>query len=136
MTRQEMFEKASRHLFQQGKRAVTGLNRCVYRGPNGLMCAVGCLIPDEMYNLTMEELGSIDILLSNRVVENLTLPKGINHVNESFLGALQNAHDVYEEEWTTEGLRERLKEVGRYHNCRIGFLDTLSIQRTNEQPSI
>ena len=27
---------------------------CVYRGPNGLMCAVGCLIPDDRYTLDLE----------------------------------------------------------------------------------
>lgn len=27
---------------------------CMYRGPEGLMCAVGCLIKDEEYNYLME----------------------------------------------------------------------------------
>lgn len=27
---------------------------CCYRGDNGLMCAIGCLIPDELYDFQME----------------------------------------------------------------------------------
>jgi hypothetical protein len=45
---QETFEKVSRHLFEQGRPSVES-GTCLYRGPNGTKCAIGCLIPDELY---------------------------------------------------------------------------------------
>jgi len=40
----------ARHLAAQRMRSMTLGNRCCYRSPNGLKCAVGCLIPDDRYN--------------------------------------------------------------------------------------
>lgn len=50
--------KIEQHLIQQKARAVqTHLNvadRCQYRTAEGLMCAAGCLIPDDKYRPSME----------------------------------------------------------------------------------
>ncbi|MNC40446.1 hypothetical protein D3C75_891570 [compost metagenome] len=52
--------KIEQHLIQQKARAVqTGAlpsDRCQYRTDTGLMCAAGCLIPDEKYVPEMEGL--------------------------------------------------------------------------------
>lgn len=57
MTPQEAFERAALHLLAQGRMAAadspTGL-KCYYRSPDGLRCAVGALIPDELYDPRME----------------------------------------------------------------------------------
>ncbi len=62
----ELSEKIRDHLTKQKARAVadvantTGdpmgepVSRCRYRGENGTMCAVGCLIPDERYRPEIE----------------------------------------------------------------------------------
>lgn len=49
------------HLTKQRARSVAvesflaiGQQRCKYRGANGRMCAVGCLIPDDKYDREME----------------------------------------------------------------------------------
>lgn len=48
-------DKVEQHLIQQKARSVDVDNSvCMYRGPNGLMCAAGCLIPDELYTHTLE----------------------------------------------------------------------------------
>lgn len=72
---------------------------CLYRGPHGLKCAVGHLIPDEMYKEEMEDVGAF------------YLPKKYPEIEELFddcsmhlIDVLQEIHDCYhpkswEEEW-------------------------------------
>lgn len=59
MTNQALFNKVVRHLRRQGERSVGPTARwwqqCMYRGPNGLKCAIGCLIPDEKYRKSIEK---------------------------------------------------------------------------------
>lgn len=58
MNRQETFDKIVTHLLMQGKPATktqeSGSVSCVYRGDEGTMCAIGCLIPDEKYSPQLE----------------------------------------------------------------------------------
>ncbi len=55
MTAQEVFDKVALHLLTQGKRAYDDEQGiCRYRMPDGLKCAVGCIIPDEEYLSDME----------------------------------------------------------------------------------
>lgn len=56
MNMQEVFDKVSAHLLKQNARSVAcGINStCSYRGEEGRMCAVGCLIPDELYRPSLE----------------------------------------------------------------------------------
>jgi hypothetical protein len=53
MTNQQVFNKVIRHLRRQGKAAVVD-GVCAYRASDGSKCAVGCLIPDELYHPYME----------------------------------------------------------------------------------
>lgn len=54
-TKQELFNYVASFLLKQGRRSVGACSSgCVYRGPNGLMCAAGCVIPDEFYDPSME----------------------------------------------------------------------------------
>jgi hypothetical protein len=57
MTNQEIFDKVARHLLTQGARSMgpNGTVQCLYRGSDGLKCAVGCLIPDELYWAGLEQ---------------------------------------------------------------------------------
>lgn len=66
---QEVFNIMYKHLLTQNKRCTIAIEseteaRCRYRGPDGLKCAAGCLIPDEEYNISMENVGWIG--LTNR----------------------------------------------------------------------
>lgn len=54
MTEQEIFDKVAEHLQKQGHRALNEDGVCVYRGKNGTKCAVGALIPDELYDSKIE----------------------------------------------------------------------------------
>ena len=79
---------------------------CRYKTPDGLKCAVGCLIPDELYNEKME--GS----MVNRISEELEFLKP--HV--PMLMGLQLIHDN-EEYWDEKGInkagRDQLDFVAR-----------------------
>ena len=54
MNKQEVFDKVAKHLLTQKIKCVDSTGRCVYRGINGLKCAIGCLIPDDVYEPSME----------------------------------------------------------------------------------
>ena len=89
MTRQEIFNKVADHLLTQGRVATssTTLPTCAYRSTDGATCAVGCLIPDELYVPEME----------NKSVYTLLwyfpdLPDYL-HTNSRLLKSLQTIHD-------------------------------------------
>ena len=62
MTQQEIFDVVLAHLRKQGEAAVDDLDECQYRGPDGTSCAVGCLIPDELYDPLIENVSAIQIM--------------------------------------------------------------------------
>ena len=55
MTRQEVFDKVYTHFVTEGNPPSMDGQECLYRGPNGLKCAAGLFIPDELYLESMEE---------------------------------------------------------------------------------
>lgn len=55
MNNQQAFNIMVQHLIKQGKPAYDPKTMsCFYRGPEGTMCAVGPLIPDDVYRPDME----------------------------------------------------------------------------------
>ena len=63
MNIKQLIDYVSNHLVKQGAKSVLENhedvdyegNWCAYRGSNGRMCAVGVLIPDEMYSPQLED---------------------------------------------------------------------------------
>ena len=91
MTMQEIFDKVSTHLLTQGKKSKSMLtNTCLYRGPGGTSCAVGCLIKDEFYTEDLENKLSV----STPVTEALE-KSGVTVTQEidKLLRDLQKLHD-------------------------------------------
>ena len=54
MNNQEVYDKVKEHLLSQNLRSINPIGECLYRGENGAMCAVGVLIPDDMYYSSFE----------------------------------------------------------------------------------
>lgn len=56
LTLQEIYDTSMTHLANQGVRSLENPcdPTCLYRGPNGTKCAIGCLIADELYDLAIE----------------------------------------------------------------------------------
>jgi len=54
-TRQTAFETAVKGLYAQGAIAIENNSSCKFRATNGNRCAVGMLMPDEVYSEQMED---------------------------------------------------------------------------------
>lgn len=60
MNLQLMFDDVTRHLLTQKKRSVlrgrecSGADVCAYRDQDGLMCAIGSIVPDNLYKEEFE----------------------------------------------------------------------------------
>jgi hypothetical protein len=95
MEAQEIFDTVAKHLLKQGRRATDpdGGVMCSYRGACGTKCAVGVLIPDELYDAVMEG-KTLSGLLSCTMV---ALPDWMMD-HRTLLGWLQDVHDL-ESNW-------------------------------------
>lgn len=67
LTKQEVFDRSAAHLLKQGEKALDSNGHCRYRGPRGLKCAVGCLIPEGNYTPEIEGLPADDPLVVEAV---------------------------------------------------------------------
>lgn len=106
MNNQEAFTKSCEHLIKQGRRAISSTGLCMYRAPDGTMCAVGCLIPDDQYRDRLEGKGAAEV--SIMVTE-------LAGVSVKLLHGLQTIHDgcrVYD--W-----RPALCELGERFGLRL-----------------
>ena len=99
MNLQQMFDKAVGGIKAQGclskvTTGTSGVTACYYRHPDNpaVRCAVGHLIPDEVYDRSMEGCGSFSVLARPEVGEALALPKNHDEVGH-LLASLQGAHD-------------------------------------------
>lgn len=52
-SKQEVFDVVTKHLLTQNQKSRVDTS-CMYRGPGSLKCAVGALIPDDVYSYAME----------------------------------------------------------------------------------
>ena len=106
MTNQEIFTKVKNHLLTQNRRALQRLV-CRYRTDEGLKCAIGCLIPDDVYTRNIEH-KTVDLLCLG-VVKDFDYLK---QFDKSFLRRLQVIHDnVDVDKWENE-----LKAFARLEN--------------------
>ncbi len=89
MTNQEIFDKVVAHLRKQNARSVMML-KCLYRGPNGLKCAVGCLISDDAYSRDLETR-----VVGASKVQSALLASGVpnDETTIDMLRSLQQTHD-------------------------------------------
>lgn len=117
-SKQAIFDYVGAFLIEQGVRSYDNVEMaCRYRGNNGTMCAVGCLIPDEIYRTKFEML-TVDGLVRNC----FKLPWYINRYAK-FLRSFQLFHDD-RNSWNENGLKvDRLIAFGKLHN-----LDTSKFQ--------
>ena len=70
--------------------------RCAYRGADGAQCAIGCVIPDSLYDPNMEDgLNGIGTFLSGFETERQPLVEFFKDIPVSALQELQSIHDVY-----------------------------------------
>lgn len=92
LSAQEIFDRTAKHLLAQGQRAKAPCDygsSSVYRTEDGLKCAIGCHIPDDLYEPWIDE-KRLDV----EILPSKFLP-GIN-VNQhlELLVVLQECHDT------------------------------------------
>ncbi len=114
MDTQQAFEMAVKHLRKQGCRSqhsvsFVGTTTCMYR-MNGLKCAVGALIPDEMYQKSFEGIGIGELINDFADLNNL-----FKTVNITLLEQLQHIHDNREvKEW-----EESLEKLAEFYGLTM-----------------
>lgn len=92
-TKKEMFEKVKTHLLSQMKVCEGAYGQCRYRW-DGLKCAIGALIPDDLYDSKMEGLGASQV--NETICHNSLWPSSLNY----FADELQFIHDNHHpDEW-------------------------------------
>jgi hypothetical protein len=111
MQPQEIFDKVVTHLRDQGVSSSNDLYCCyrLQRQSRMLKCAVGCLIPDEMYSPDMEEKAYNLLVEAFPAVREL-----IGKENDGLICELQRIHDrVVPFEW-----EEEFKELANKYNLK------------------
>jgi hypothetical protein len=92
LNKQEAFDKAVRGIILQGGPSIAGVD-CLYRGPDGRKCAIGHLIPDDVYDPEMEGRGITTTATTSRIRKFL-VSQGWDSVEDIyFLLGLQEIHD-------------------------------------------
>lgn len=125
MTPQEIFDKAARHLLTQGVKCVDSDGICKYRGDEGTACAVGCLIPDELYDQGIEGVSvSYMACFDNKEQELIfsLLASGVDlsdRLVRNLVSELQDCHDAFfVDEW-----RDHLRRIACVHGLSARALD-------------
>jgi hypothetical protein len=128
MKAQEIFDTVAKHLFTQGCRSIEvddeGEESCLYRGPEGRICAVGVLIPDELYQGSMEHQNS-DMLLET---ECYAFPAWMSG-NQRLLRSLQRVHDSSINWEDSRTMRGALLGVAHLYELSPAALDGLSFAK-------
>ncbi len=104
LSQQETFNYIVNHLRKQGRKSMRYINccsECVYRGPDGTKCAVGFLIPDDIY-LSCIEGYSVDYLYQF----------GINLPYIDLLKDMQAVHDCLPVDDWERGFEETAQSYG------------------------
>lgn len=106
----EAFEIAAAHMLAQGKRAATDDGKCYYRGPDGTKCAIGALIPDEVYQPKWDiswssESAVVFLYRDEQVVPYLPTSPGL-------ATELQSVHDMCPPERWSEELMKLARRWG------------------------
>ena len=96
LTTQEIFTKVRNHLLSQNMKSrkydhVNDEPMCMYRNGAGMMCAVGCLITDAAYDVSLEGVGAHEPEVSQMLINS-----GIDMNDENtanLVCSLQLMHD-------------------------------------------
>lgn len=107
MLAQAIFNKAATHLLKQQRKSLGSGGYCAYRGENQDCCAIGALIPDELYQPAMDhhpqgEGASVRYVLENFPhLSEMLLPEDLSTASGlRFLRQIQCVHDEFEpHEW-------------------------------------
>jgi hypothetical protein len=139
MTKQEMFTKVWLGLAGQNWKRSTEPSadddhddpRCCYRGPDGLKCAAGHLIPDEKYERKFEFFNIRNLLEKDPLLLGFEIPANSRNDIVSFLTRMQSAHDLHyvigfasnangdREKFQFDNMKDTFAKLAEIHNLQI-----------------
>lgn len=128
ITPQSAFDRVAKHLFEQGRRSVKNSIQCLYRGPDKTKCAIGVLIPDDVYDPLMEGDGADSMIYSYIGFQNLLSEDKTTHEWAKFLLDLQRIHDNRDNWINTLTMRNSLLNTAKSHGLDFSILDSLSFK--------
>jgi len=124
MTPQEMFDTAYLKIIQQGQKSMGSNDTCKYRGPRGLKCAIGHMIPDDLAKAWDNRRNSM--ISKIRSTPKYPIPDFIRN-NRTLAADIQRAHD-YGGDYTpsdfVEGFIDRMAKVAKDYNLTIPNMET------------
>lgn len=131
VSEQQVFEAVSYHLFRQGEPAYDG-SKCVYRTEDDLKCAAGCLIPDSMYRVWMDNGSDNKPLNFHALITGPECPaelhKSLSSLEE-LVTELQSGHDHSADDlygWRSD-LAKWLGNSGEDYGLDVAFLRHLDL---------
>ena len=140
MTAQEIYDTVLAHLRKQGRASRTIAGGCRYRGPDGTACAVGCLIPDELYDHRIEGLSVVEIMGGEthtaspsvrykfrETLARITRRLGAEHLQ--LLENLQRAHDQLLADGGLARWEREMEDIARHF--KLEYTPTDPQPRTN-----
>lgn len=119
MTQQEIFDKVIKHLESQNWQlsyepsSSNGQPACMYRGDAGMSCAIGCLIPDDVYDAGMEHQSV------RAIVETYEALPAFFRVNDNLelFCELQDLHDF--SMFSQGGRDNKIADIAEGYNLQI-----------------
>lgn len=132
MNKQEIFDAVAIHLFKQGVQSRAEVGPCLYRTKEGLKCAVGALIPDELYDPSMDQ-GDDDGTGIGWLLRAYgdKLPKWFAN-NKMLLMELQDIHDDCNAWKSDDIMKVELTYVAKRNKLNYDVLNGLSFHKENE----
>lgn len=115
-TAQQVFDHVARHLITQGGPAVDDNGTCMYRDPDGLQCAAGCLIGDDEYDRE-----DMEFKTWSQLVKLDQVPT----THFALITALQSAHDLAATSYRAwrDAIVTRLCDVAASHGLDPAVID-------------
>jgi hypothetical protein len=118
--RQMIFNTVYTHLLKQGGPS-TIRGACMYRGLNGRMCAVGFMIPDDVYEEDMEGMNALTLIAHNPKLSHLTphmmLLRNMQKIHDDF--AMMSPETSWPE-WIKHGFRNIAEDFELSSNVTAG----------------
>ena len=115
-TAQEVFDYVIGHLVSQGGQSVSAFcSDCRYRGSDGSKCAVGFLIPNELYVWRMEGNSIIGLC---KDFPDLCAKTGIKK-HKDILNGLQHMHDSVSTWQNQDSFFHEAQRIADLHNLTV-----------------
>lgn len=141
MNNQEIFNKVYTHLYKQAQPALRHSDfidgpgpACAYRGEGGTMCAVGCLIPDDVYTPEIEGVGVSRLVAAEHIVDDAEANwlatalerSGVDVYDESTVGLLvelQGAHDLTLFDFGLAAWERKMHEIAGAYGLTVPVIE-------------